>query len=100
MANYDREFLENCAQILLKAEGFQNDPELMKALGPVLSDIVEAARRLKGLDLKSMRELAGQKALEEQDEALKIREKYFKGDDGAVVLGEKQPQTKIPGKRA
>jgi hypothetical protein len=65
MNNYDEEYLEEVANTIIKSEGYMNDKELMKAVEPVIERITEAAERLKGFDFKSMRELAGKKALEE-----------------------------------
>ena len=66
--DYSREFLEEAAQIVIKAQGYLDDKDLMKVLEPVITEMGEAAQRLKGFDFKSMRELAGKKELEEQNE--------------------------------
>lgn len=66
MNNYDQEYLEDCANTIIKAQGYMNDKELMKALEPVIEEIRKSAELLKGFDFKSMKELAGKKQLEEE----------------------------------
>lgn len=82
---YDKDFLEEQANIVIKAESILNDADLMKQLKPIIEEIQASAERLKGFDFKSMRELAGKKALEEQEEAEKLSKDYHGSN---IVLGE------------
>lgn len=88
---YEREFLDEAAQTIIKAESYMNDESLMKAVEPIIEEIKKSAERLKGFDFKSMKELAGRKELEEKGDG------YASAKD-TPPLGEDEQVYKIPSK--
>ena len=89
------ECIDECVEILLKAEEIRNDAELMKQVEPAMKAKIASMKKF--IDLKDMRKLASDKALEEQKAAEEIQSDYF---SEGVVLGEKPDSNKItiPGK--
>ena len=78
---YDIDYLEEAAQVIIKAQSYLDDEELMKEIEPVIEKVKKAAERLQGFDFKSMRELAGRKQLEEDQDG------YAPSKEGDIVLG-------------
>jgi hypothetical protein len=67
------EYLNDCAECVVRAEEIKADRALMKELEPYLEEKMKRIKKVLSLD--EIRKLASEKSLEEQDEEEKSKEK-------------------------
>jgi len=79
---HDIDYLEDCAQTIIKAQSYLDDADFMKEVEPIIEKIKKAAERLQGFDFKGMKEMASRKKNEEDMEG------YAPTKEGDIVLGE------------